>query len=404
MQEASEALEYERAAGCATAARGRAPGRARASSPRSSERGRRPLRRPRRTATNAAVSSWSCAAARCSTGASSSGRGGAADRRARCSSELLPQVYDRTTLHPQGDPPAGDDRGGGGAARLAVGDARASGSTCGCRRAAPRPSGWRWPMQQRRVRVPPPLPRRRPQPRPRRERCAATSTCRSRRGASRASTSRTLQGGETVVASVVSGDEGRMRKGDYRSFNIRGLAGPGRLRARSTRRSSARYRRLLEEVGRDARPDPDRRRPRPAQRGARRARAARASRRCRSSAWPSARRSSTCRRVPSRCACRARRRRAPAPAAGPRRGAPLRALAPPAAARRSASLRSLLDELPGVGPVRRRALLRRFGTVESLRAATSEELREVVGPALAARLSTALAAAAPSTAAETGID
>ena len=48
-------------------------------------------------------------------------------------------------LHPQGDPSAGGDRGRGGAARLAVASARASGSTCACRRAAPRPIGSRSP-------------------------------------------------------------------------------------------------------------------------------------------------------------------------------------------------------------------------------------------------------------------
>ena len=66
------------------------------------------------------------------------------------------------------------------------------------------------------------------------------------------------------------------------------------------------------------------------------------------------------------------------------------ALARHRARRTKRSLGSLLDELPGVGPVRRRALLRRFGTVEAIRAASGEELREVVGPALAGRLVAAL--------------
>jgi excinuclease ABC subunit C len=63
--------------------------------------------------------------------------------------------------------------------------------------------------------------------------------------------------------------------------------------------------------------------------------------------------------------------------------------------RRSArSLRSRLDEIAGVGPRRKRLLLSRFGTLERIRAASDEELRGVVGPALAARLRAELAAEA----------
>ncbi len=56
-----------------------------------------------------------------------------------------------------------------------------------------------------------------------------------------------LQGDQTV-ASLVVWEEGRMRKSDYRSFNIRGLGGPDdfeSLRQAITRR----YRRRMEEVG-----------------------------------------------------------------------------------------------------------------------------------------------------------
>ena len=55
--------------------------------------------------------------------------------------------------------------------------------------------------------------------------------------------------------------------------------------------------------------------------------------------------------------------RAPAPAADPRRGAPLRARLPPPAPRRAAR-ESIFDTLQGVGPARRRALLRHFGSAE----------------------------------------
>ncbi|HSO05477.1 MAG TPA: excinuclease ABC subunit UvrC [Candidatus Limnocylindrales bacterium] len=49
---------------------------------------------------------------------------------------------------------------------------------------------------------------------------------------------------------------------------------------------------------------------------------------------------------------------------------------------------SVLDDIPGLGPARRKALLRRFGSVRTLRAATPEMVAEVpgIGPALAERI------------------
>ncbi|MBC7240206.1 MAG: excinuclease ABC subunit C, partial [Chloroflexi bacterium] len=47
--------------------------------------------------------------------------------------------------------------------------------------------------------------------------------------------------------------------------------------------------------------------------------------------------------------------------------------------REKASTRSLLDEIPGIGPKRRRALLQRFGSIEGIRQATIEELASVEG-------------------------
>jgi excinuclease ABC subunit C len=47
---------------------------------------------------------------------------------------------------------------------------------------------------------------------------------------------------------------------------------------------------------------------------------------------------------------------------------------------------SALDEVPGLGDVRRKALLKHFGSLKRLRAATAEEVQEVpgIGPTTAA--------------------
>jgi excinuclease ABC subunit C len=48
-------------------------------------------------------------------------------------------------------------------------------------------------------------------------------------------------------------------------------------------------------------------------------------------------------------------------------------------ARTMRDLRSQLDEVPGIGPKKRRALLTRFGSLAGVRRATREELEMVVG-------------------------
>ena len=48
-------------------------------------------------------------------------------------------------------------------------------------------------------------------------------------------------------------------------------------------------------------------------------------------------------------------------------------------ARSMRDLRSALDDVPGIGPRRRRALLTRFGSLAGVRRATREELETVVG-------------------------
>ena len=52
-------------------------------------------------------------------------------------------------------------------------------------------------------------------------------------------------------------------------------------------------------------------------------------------------------------------------------------------ARTMRDLRSELDAVPGVGPRRRRALLRTFGSVANVRRASREDLQPVVGPKVA---------------------
>jgi excinuclease ABC subunit C len=60
--------------------------------------------------------------------------------------------------------------------------------------------------------------------------------------------------------------------------------------------------------------------------------------------------------------------------------------------RRKASVRSKFDDLPGVGPRRRGALLRVFGSIKRVREAPVEQVAAVpgIGPALAARIKAAL--------------
>jgi excinuclease ABC subunit C len=59
-------------------------------------------------------------------------------------------------------------------------------------------------------------------------------------------------------------------------------------------------------------------------------------------------------------------------------------------------LRSVLDDIPGIGPRKRRALLTAFGSVKRLRAASLEEIAGVagVGPVLAEKVVSGLAASA----------
>ena len=60
--------------------------------------------------------------------------------------------------------------------------------------------------------------------------------------------------------------------------------------------------------------------------------------------------------------------------------------------RASRAVRSILDDIAGVGPARKRALLRKFGSVRAMQDAPVEDLAAVggVGAALAERIKSAL--------------
>jgi excinuclease ABC subunit C len=195
--------------------------------------------------------------------------------------------------------------------------------------------------------------------------------------------------GQESVASVIVWREGRLRKGDYRSLNLRGLEGPDDFRS-IEQAVERRYRRLLEETG--ELPDLVLIDGGRGQLNAALAGLARLGHE----------------EVP--LVGLAKREEelylpgAPQPLRLSRHDAGLQllqrirdechrfALARHRARRSKRSLKSVLDEVPGIGPVRRRELLRRFGTVDAALAASDAELRRVVGAAVAGRLRAALAA------------
>ena len=71
--------------------------------------------------------------------------------------------------------------------------------------------------------------------------------------------------------------------------------------------------------------------------------------------------------------------------------------------RSKAMTASVLDDVPGLGPARKKALLKAFGSLKRLRTAQAEEIASVqgIGPALAGAVVSALAAQTPEPAIDT---
>ena len=221
----------------------------------------------------------------------------------------------------------------------------------------------------------------------RRRSCAACRTCsssRSSRGAMECFDISNIQGSD-VVASMVVFEDGLPKKSDYRKFRVQGhRRRPGRLRLHARGGGPP----LPAAAGGGqgaARPRPDRRRQGTALRGhggAGRARARRPARgqpgqargadlraRARGAGGPARGRRRCC----SSCSACATRRTGSRSASTARRA-------------RSARLRSELDDIPGIGPIKRRKLLSRFGSLRGVRGASIEELATAVGRAVAVRI------------------
>jgi excinuclease ABC subunit C len=191
-----------------------------------------------------------------------------------------------------------------------------------------------------------------------------------------------FQGGETV-ASLVVWEEGKMRKSEYRSFNIRGLDQPDDFAA-MRQAVERRYRRRLEEVG--EMPDLILIDGGRGQLNA--ALAALADLGVEETPVVALAKREEEIYLPAR----------PEPLALRRDDTGLRLLqqirdeahrfaVSRHRRRRSArTLHSRLDDLPGIGPHRRKRLLTHFGSLEKLRAAPLSEVVAVLGPTLGPRI------------------
>ncbi|MEO8275998.1 MAG: excinuclease ABC subunit UvrC [Thermoanaerobaculia bacterium] len=182
--------------------------------------------------------------------------------------------------------------------------------------------------------------------------------------------------GTAVVASMVVWRDGRIRKGEYRSFNIRTFVGQDDFRAMGEA-VERRYRRLKEESG--VMPDLVLIDGGRGQLGA--AAAALAGLELEHLPLVALAKREEELYLPG----------APEPLKLPRRDDGLRllqmlrdeahrfAVSRHRKRRSTGALRSRIEEIPGVGPARRKLLAQRYGTWEVLRAAPVEELRELLG-------------------------
>ena len=187
-----------------------------------------------------------------------------------------------------------------------------------------------------------------------------------------------FQGADTV-ASLVVWEAGRMRKSDYRSFNIRGLAGPDDF-ASMKQAVERRYRRLLDEVG--AMPDLILIDGGRGQLNA--ALEALELLGVEETAIAGLAKREEELYLPAR----------PEPLRLPRDDGGLRllqqirdeahrfAVSRHRRRRKARTLRSRLDSLRGVGPRRRKLLLRRFGSLAGVEAASLDDLTATLGPRL----------------------
>ncbi len=189
-----------------------------------------------------------------------------------------------------------------------------------------------------------------------------------------------LQGTDTV-ASLVVWEAGGMRKSDYRSFNIRGLVGPDDFAA-MRQAVERRYRRVLEEVG--AMPDLILIDGGRGQLNA--ALEALASLGVEETPVVGLAKREEEIYLPAR----------PEPLALPRNDPGLQllqqvrdeahrfAVSRHRRRRKARTLRSRLEDLRGIGPRRRKQLLKRFGSATGVEEAGIDELRQVLGPVLGA--------------------
>jgi excinuclease ABC subunit C len=195
-----------------------------------------------------------------------------------------------------------------------------------------------------------------------------------------------FQGGETV-ASLVVWEEGRMLKKDYRSFNVRGLAGPDDFAA-MRQAVERRYRRRLEEVG-DL---PDLVLVDGGRGQLNAALAALAELGVEETPVVALAKREEEIYLPERPEpLRLRRGDAGLQLLQAVRDEAHRFAVSRHRRRRTAStLTSRLDRIPGVGPQRRKLLVRRFGSVDGVRQAGLAELQEAVGPRVGERVHRAL--------------